>query len=384
MIGNVPQTPPAAIQQETQEQATGAVKSAAAARRLRGALVPLLALLTALIFCGLLLLITGHNPLTVYQALWTGAITGNQAFANTLVQTTPYILLGLAVAIAFKASLFNIGTAGQLVVGALATIWASQALPHAPGIVQVIFVLLAGTLAGALYASIAGILKVVSGAHEVITTIMLNYIALYGLQWLVDEGGVLHGSSQIQQSYYIPTGAYLPIIWPGTSLHAGLLIALAIAALTTVLLWRTTWGFELRAVGLNPFAARSAGISIRSVTLWSMALSGALAGLAGAIQIAGLQHVLPDSFDTQLAYDSIAVAIIGGGNPAGIVLAALLLGALKNGQTNMELNAGISGPFVSVIEAAILFFVAAPVIIRWLYFRWNLRRTGTPSKRAAA
>lgn len=382
MIGNLPQTPPAALQQEAQEATRDAARGVLGRRWLRSALPPLLSLLTALIFCALLLIVTGHNPLTVYDALWTGAITGDGAFAQTLVQSIPYILLGLAAAVAFKASLFNIGTAGQLVVGALGTIWASQAFPHAPGVFQAVFILLAGTMAGALFASIAGVLKVVSGAHEVITTIMLNYVAAYGLQWLVDNGGALHGSSQIQQSLYIPTGAFLPIIWSGTYLHLGLIVAVAVAALMYVFIWRTTWGFELRAVGLNPLAARSSGISIRRVTLWAMALSGALAGLAGAIQIAGYQHVLPDSFDTALAYDAIAVAIIGAGNPLGIVLAALLLGALKNGQTYMELNAGISGPFVSIIEAAILFFVAAPVVIRWLYYR-RLPRRPAPPQRAA-
>ena len=379
MIGNAPSTPVAVV---PAGPAPGGTRSLS---WLRGVALPLLSLLTALLFCAALLLLTGHNPLTVYDALWTGAVTGQSSFPETLVSTIPYILLGLAVAVAFKASLFNIGVAGQLTTGALGAIWASQAFPHAPGILLTPWVLLVGALAGALFAGVAGLLKVLTGAHEVITTIMQNYVALYLLQFLVDSGGPLHGHSDIQQSYYLPGGAFLPIIWSGTRLHAGLILALVAAALTYVLIWRTTWGFELRAVGLNPLAARSAGVSIRRVTLWSMALSGGLAGLAGAIQIVGLQHVLPDSFDTNLAYDAIAVAIIGGGNPVGIVLAALLLGALKNGATNMELTAGISGPFVSVIEAAVLFFVAAPVIIRWLYFRWGRRRAAaSPPRRAAA
>lgn len=379
MIGNAPSTPVAIVPPDTNP---GGARSLS---WLRGVALPLLSLLTALLFCAALLLLTGHNPLVVYDALWSGAVTGQSSFPETLVSTTPYILLGLAVAVAFKASLFNIGVAGQLTMGALGAVWASQAFPDAPGILLTPWVLLVGALAGALFAGMAGLLKVLTGAHEVITTIMQNYVALYLLQFLVDSGGPLHGHSDIQQSYYLPGGAFLPIIWSGTRLHAGLLLALVAAALTYVLIWRTTWGFELRAVGLNPLAARSAGVSIRGVTLWSMALSGALAGLAGAIQIAGLQRVLPDSFDTNLAYDAIAVAIIGGGSPLGIVLAALLLGALKNGATNMELTAGISGPFVSVIEAAVLFFVAAPVIIRWLYFSWRRRRVDVaPPNRAAA
>ena len=352
---------------------------------LQGAALPLLSLLTALIFCAILLLATQHNPFTVYDALWTGAVTGQASFANTLVVTTPYILLGLALAIGFKANLFNIGAEGQYIVGAIGAVWAGHLAGGLPAVLIGPWVLLAGIVAGALYASIAGVLKVLSGAHEVITTIMLNYIAAFAVSWLVDDGGALHESgSQIQQSFYLPKTAWLPIIWPGTPLHAGILIALVVAVLAYVLIWRTTWGFELRAVGLNPMAARSAGISIRNVTIWAMALSGGLSGLAGAIQLAGLQHVLPDPFGSGFGYDAIAVAIIGGGNPGGIIAAALLLGALHNGSTYMELNAGISGPFVSVIEASILFFVAAPVIIRWLYFSWGRRKSAEAAGRATA
>ncbi len=370
MIGGMPTVP--AVASEEAPASPGAV--AARAARWRAVLIPLLALFTSLVFCALMLLISGHNPLTVYQALWTGALTGQSAFANTLVQTTPYILLGLAVAIGFKGALFNIGAEGQYIVGAIGAVWAGHLFNGAPAILLVIFALLVGSLVGALYATIAGVLKVVSGAHEVITTIMLNYVAAFMVSWLVDYGGAMHGSGEIQQSYYVNPGAQLPIIWPGTPLHAGLIIALACAAGYYMLVWRTTWGFQLRAVGLNPMAARSAGISIRRVTIWVMAVSGALSGLAGAIQITGLQHVLPDPFGSGFGFDAIAVAIIGAGNPIGIVLAAVLLGALRNGATTMEAVAGISGPFVSVIEATILFFVAAPIVIRWIYLRWRRAR----------
>lgn len=380
MIGNAPTQ---AAMPPPGESAPAATTVPSRLTLLRGAALPLLSLLTALIFCAILLLLTQHNPITVYDALWTGAVTGQASFANTLVITTPYILLGLALAIGFKANLFNIGAEGQYIVGAIGAVWAGHVAGGLPAVLIGPWVLLVGAIAGALYASIAGVLKVVSGAHEVITTIMLNYIAALGVSWLVDDGGAMHGSSQIQQSYYLPRTAWLPIIWSGTPLHAGILIAVVIAVLSYFLIWRTTWGFELRAVGLNPMAARSAGISIRNVTIWAMALSGALSGLAGAIQIAGLQHVLPDPFGSNFGFDAIAVAIIGGGAPGGIVAAALLLGALHNGGTYMELTAGISAPFVSVIEACILFFVAAPVIIRWLYFSWGKRRAAATLRRAA-
>lgn len=370
MIGGMPSAPAAVSDEALSSPGAVALRGA----RWRAALVPVLALLTSLVFCALLLLVAGHNPLTVYQALWSGAVSGPSALANTLVQTTPYILLGLAVAVGFKGALFNIGAEGQYIVGAIGAVWAGHLFNGAPAILLAIFALLVGAVAGALYAAIAGVLKVISGAHEVITTIMLNYVAGFLVSWLVDFGGGMHGSGEIQQSYYVNPGAQLPIIWPGTPLHAGLIIALACAAGYYVLVWRTTWGFQLRAVGLNPLAARSAGISIRRVTIWVMAVSGALSGLAGAIQITGLQHVLPDPFGSGFGFDAIAVAIIGTGSPAGIVLAAALLGALRNGATTMEAVAGISGPFVSVIEAAILFFVAAPMIIRWIYFRWRRAR----------
>ncbi|MCA1598918.1 MAG: ABC transporter permease [Chloroflexi bacterium] len=376
MIGNAPSTSTAAPSGGPVD--TGSAVSARG-DLLRAILAPLLAIFTALVFCALLLLVTGHNPLYVYGALWSGAVAG-LSFSDTLVATTPYILLGLAVAVGFKGGLFNIGAEGQFIVGALGATWAGHLFEGAPAILLVILALVAGVLAGAAYAAIAGVLKVVSGAHEVITTIMLNYVATYLVQWLVDTGGVMHGATQNQQSYNINPGAQLPIIWPNTSLSIGILIALAGALLVYVLVWRTTWGFALRAVGLNPLAARSAGISVRAVTIWTMAVSGGLSGLAGAIQITGLQYALPDTIGSGFGFDAIAVAIIGLGNPIGIVLAALLLGALRNGATNMEQVAGISAPFASVIEAAILFFVAAPVIIRWIYFRWNRGRSAVSTR----
>jgi len=376
MIGNAPSTSTAAPSGGPVD--TGSAVSARG-DLLRAILAPLLAIFTALVFCALLLLATGHNPLYVYGALWSGAVAG-LSFSDTLVATTPYILLGLAVAVGFKGGLFNIGAEGQFIVGALGATWAGHLFEGAPAILLVILALVAGVLAGAAYAAIAGVLKVVSGAHEVITTIMLNYVATYLVQWLVDTGGVMHGATQNQQSYNINPGAQLPIIWPNTSLSIGILIALGGALLVYVLVWRTTWGFALRAVGLNPTAARSAGISVRAVTVWNMAVSGGLSGVAGAIQITGLQYALPDTIGSGFGFDAIAVAIIGLGNPIGIVLAALLLGALRNGATNMEQVAGISAPFASVIEAAILFFVAAPVIIRWIYFRWNRGRSAVSTR----
>ncbi|GAC1394911.1 MAG: ABC transporter permease [Chloroflexota bacterium] len=369
MIGSMPSAPAAA----PDETLAGPAATAPRAAWRRAAALPALALLTSLLFCALLLVITGHNPLAVYGALWTGAVTGPAAFPETLVATTPYILLGLAVALGFKGGIFNIGAEGQFILGAIGATWAGHALAGAPAVVAALCALVVGAAAGALYAAIAGALKVFRGAHEVITTIMLNYVAAYLISWLVDQGGAMHGSSQIQQSYYVAAGAQLPILVAGTRLHAGLLIAVAGALVVYVLIWRTTWGFAVRAVGLNPMAALSAGISLRGVTLGVMATSGALAGLAGAIQITGLQHVLPDPFASGLGFDAIAVAIIGAGHPAGIILAALLMGALRNGATTMEISAGISAPFVSVIEASILFFVAAPVVVRWLYFRWGRR-----------
>src|ERR671936_773724 len=294
MIGGMPSAPATAPKEALVSPGAVSLRGG----RLRAALVPFLALLTSLVFCALLLLVAGYNPLTVYHALWSGAVTGQSAFANTLVSTTPYILLGLAVALGFKGGLFNIGAEGQYIVGAIGAVWAGHLFDGTPAILLATFALLVGTIAGALYATIAGVLKVLSGAHEVITTIMLNYVAAFLVSWLVDFGGIMHGTGQIQQSYYINPGAQLPIIWPGTPLHAGLIIALA-----------------------------------------------------------------------------IAVAIIGMGNPVGIVLAGLLLGALHNGATTMEASAGISGPFVNVIEASILFFVAAPIVICWIYFRWRRSRS---------
>lgn len=381
MIGNAPPVAPV----EPSEQTARSPRAASVRGALRLLLVPALSLLTALIFCAVLLGLARFNPLTVYQTLWTGAITGSSSLAETLVTTTPLILLGLAVALGFKGGLFNIGAEGQYIVGGLGAAFAGHLFQGAPAIFMVSFALLAGALTGALYATIAGVLKVLTGAYEVITTIMLNYVAIDLVSWLVDDGGAMHGPNQIQQSYAINPGAQLPVIWPGTRLHLGFIIALVVAALVYMLIWRTTWGFELRALGLNPTAARSAGVSVRRVTIWVMAASGALSGLAGAIQVTGLPpYLVPDPFGSNFGFDAIGVAIIGAGHPIGIVLAAFLLGALRNGSTLMEQTAGISAPFVSIIIAVVMFFVAAPVVIRWIYFRWGRSSAAAETERAGA
>jgi len=381
VIGNAPSAPVVAGGQESPVGAGASPwSSGRRVATIERLLIPLLSLFTGLVACGLLLLATRNDPVKVYLALWTGAVTGQSAFSNTLISTTPYILLGLAVALGFKGGLFNIGAEGQFVVGAVGAAAVGQAVTGLPGILAVTVTLLTGAAVGGLYAAIVGVLKVVRGAHEVITTIMLNYVAIYIVELLVTNNGVMETpGGALQQSSPIASSAQLPIIAPGTSLDAGILIALAGALVVGIVLRYTTWGFRISAVGFNPLAARAAGIGVGAVTVATMTLSGALSGLAGALVIAGQLHYLPSEIGSGFGFDAIAVAIIGGGSPGGIVLAALLLGALRSSATYMEQTTGIGAPFASVIEATVLFFVAAPVVVRFIYFRWR-RRARTTAK----
>jgi simple sugar transport system permease protein len=321
-----------------------------------------------------------------YKALFTGSVgvpadmaaaigSGdwqaiNRAFTpffESLVQSTPYIFAGLAVALGFRVGLFNIGAEGQLFVGALATVWVGTSVKGMPTIIHVPLALGAGAIAGGLWGMIPGWLKAKTGAHEVINTIMMNYIAFRLSEYML-TGPLRDPNKSTPISAPIEKSAWLPRFFEDPNrFHAGFFIALLMAFLVYVLLFKTTWGFELRTVGSNPNAARYAGMNIVRSTVVTMFLSGGLAGLAGANEVLGVNHNLGVAFSSGYGFDSIALALLGNSHPLGVVLASLLFGFLRNGAIQMQLTAGIPIDIISVIQALILAFIAAPAIIRTIY-----------------
>jgi len=286
---------------------------------------------------------------------------------ESLVRSVPYIFGGLAVALAFRAGLFNIGVEGQIFIGGIFAVWVGYSLTGLPALIHLPLAFMAGMLGGALWAFIPGLLKAKTGAHEVINTIMMNYIAFLLTAWLLRDPMKREGSPN-PLSPIIEKSAELPQFFDNPiRFHAGFFIALAMAVLVYWFLFKTKWGFDLRTVGVNPHAARYAGMNIVRRTIAAMSLSGALAGMAGSNELLGLNHHLSQSFSPGYGFDSIAIALIGRNHPLGVVLAALLFGALRSGATRMQAAAGIPIDIISVMQALILAFIAAPAIIRLIF-----------------
>jgi ABC-type uncharacterized transport system permease subunit len=340
---------------------------------------------------------TGANPFSAYAGLLCGGLGigctqgENPALeiSNTIVFAIPLITAGVAVALPFRAGLFNIGAEGQLLAGSIACTAIGIKFSTLPAPILLPMVLLGGMAAGALWAGIPGVLKATVGAHEVVTTIMLNYIAQWLLRFLI-IGGPLQLGPGTSKSLPIGEGARLATLLPADNsliifglpasvyrVHTGLVIALAAAALFAFLLWRTSFGYEIRAVGQSQKAARYAGVSVRRTIILTMVIAGAFSGLAGAVQIAGVDHNLTDKyFSDTTGFDAIAVALLGLGSAVGIVLAAVLFGALHAGGAIMQSDAGISSNLVLVLQALILFSIAANFV--------GAIRRGLPFGRAPA
>jgi simple sugar transport system permease protein len=349
-------------------------------RGLRDAIiVPLLAVVLAFIVGSILIILSSlltpggldlSLPIRAYLALLQGAgITLDPEVAvnglvNTIVQAAPLTLGGLAVGVAFKAGLFNIGAQGQFLLGALAAAGVGSSVAAWPAPAAILVSLLAGCLVGAAWGFVPGALKAFTGAHEVVTTIMLNTIAASIIGWLVTGPLVAPGFS------FARTGdlgnAVIPVIF-GRNLNAGVFLSIIAVPAIWFLLWRTTLGFQIRAVGANPSAARYAGMSPRLIITLTMSLAGLLAGLAGALEILGITGFMTASYGTNVGFDSITVALLGRTHPVGILLAALLFGAMRAGAGLMQITTGIPVEIVDVIQAIVLLFIAADVIVRRVF-----------------
>ena len=343
--------------------------------------VPVIAIVLSVLVGSLVIifsqwLVTGElNPglaLDAYSALVSGSVGSERAIVNTLTNTMPLLLGGLAVGLGFKAGLFNIGVQGQFLMGALGSVIVGVQLRQAEPLIAVPVSLLAGMIFGAAWGFIPGFLKAVSGAHEVVTTIMLNFVAIAVLAAAVSGPLNVIGSASPTT---LPVGnASLPVIL-GRNGTIAIIYAPIMAVLYGFLLYRTTRGFEIRIAGASPDAARYAGMSPRNLIIWTMTVSGMLGGMAGATDLLGATHSMTTTYGTTVGFDSIAVALLGRTSPIGIVLAALLFGALRTGASAMQIQAGVPADLVGVLQATILFFlVVSPVIKR--IFRLRGAKTG--------
>ena len=363
--------------------------------RAGGIVVPAVTVVFAFLLGGLVVLATGHDPLTAYHDIFNGAglnwifhpTTSTQTAAGynlsqTLLVSTTLILTGLAVAFAFRCGLFNIGGQGQYFVGLIVANWlgvkfaSMSLLPHA------LIAIVGATLAGAAWAGIAGVLKATTGAHEVISTIMLNWIAFYTASWLFGDGGPLQNSTQptVPVSNPVAPSAQLPVFW-GTKGFQGLDIGFFIAIAALVVFWallnRTTLGYEVRAVGFNPDAAAYGGINVKKNIIRAMAISGAFAGLAGALDMLGYlyQYGQLDVQVSQVGFIGIAVALLGRNTAVGVFLGALLFGGLIYG-TTQGLSSNVIQPELAtnltyIIQGLVVLFIGADILILYV---WNSRK----------
>jgi simple sugar transport system permease protein len=354
-----------------------------------GVIVPLLTALLAFVIGGLVVLITGHDPIATYKAIFEGTglqwlfpwVTGPERetaalnLQQTLILTTPLILVGLAVAFAFRAGLFNIGGQGQYIVGSIAAVWVGSSFGGMPGFPHIVLAMLAACLAGAAWAGIAGLLKATVGANEVISTIMLNYVALWVGVYLFSQGGPLQNArdSSLPVSNDIAEPAHLPVFWGDPvlqGLHVGLFVALAAVGIFWLLLNRSTIGYEVRAVGLNPEAARYGGMNVAKNYVLVMAVCGLFAGLAGSLDVLGWQFRLAtnDIQISQIGFLGIAVALLGRNTAIGTVAAALLFGGLLSGTSQRNLDPTIFEPqlasnLTTIIQGLVVLVVSADVLV---------------------
>ena len=331
--------------------------------RLFDAMLPVIATLIALAFGAVLLLLLGVNPVTAYAAMFKGAFGTVSGLTQTLTKATPLLLVALGICIAFRGGVINIGAEGQIILGAISAAAVALSFPTLPGIILIPLTLGAGVLGGAAWGGIAGVLKARFGVNEILSTVMLNAIALQLMNFLLR--GPMLDPEQIAAGTNVPQSATLPDqVWllrlvPRTQLHAGLILAMVLAVVVYIFLWRTTIGYRIRAVGLNPSAARYAGIPVKSYMALAMILSGAFAGLAGAVEVTGVHHRMIEGLSGGYGFSGIVTALFGKLHPLGAIPAAIIFGGLLTGADKMQRTVQVPSSLIVVIEGLIVLFVVA-------------------------
>jgi len=352
--------------------------------RLLEALLPIVAVLLAFAIGAILLLALGENPLQAYWILITGAFGSVAGWTATLTKATPLMLVGLGVCISFRGGVINIGGEGQLIVGALATSAVALALRTWPGWVLLPLCLLAGAAAGGVWGGIAGVLKARLNVNEILTTVMLNAIAFQLMNWLLrgpmlDPAQVAAGTN-IPQTAALPEQVWLLRLVPRTQLHAGIFLAIALAVLVYFLLWRTTIGYRIRTVGLNPAAARYAGIPVPTYVALSLILGGAFAGLAGAVEVTGMHHRMLEGLSGGYGFSGIVVALFGKLHPLGVIPASVLFGGLLVGADKMQRAIQVPSALITVINGlVVMFVVASDLYVRRARRRYSAEAAAGPT-----
>lgn len=326
----------------------------------------------AVVVCSLLFVVAGASPWEAFTALLKGSFGSLRATGETMVKATPLIFTGLAACVAFRARLWNIGAEGQVFAGAMFAFWLQHNMVGYPAVVQIPTIVFGGIAGGALYAGLAGILKTRFSVDEVISTVMLNYIIVFILSLLLLRGPWSEAGGFFEQTAKVDPGAIFPVLFSGTRLHAGFLLALAAAYLVHILLTRTPIGYEIKAAGSNIRALAVQGTNTRRLILVVILISGALAGLAGVTEVYGVHYRLKAGAIAGYGYTGIIVAILGQLHPLGVVIASVLFGALLNGATLMQIKTGVPSALIYAIQAILLLFFLAG----WAACNFRLRRAG--------
>jgi simple sugar transport system permease protein len=343
--------------------------------------LPVGGVLVALLIGGIMLLFLKANPIVAYTAMITGAWGSLSGVTQSLVKATPLLLVGLGICIAFRANVINIGGEGQITLGAIMATWFPLTFHTLPGWVLIPVTLLLGFLAGAAWGFVPGILKARLKVNEILSTIMMNSIATQFMYLLIrgplmDPAGVASGTF-LAQSAALPRQAWLPRLIPQTLLHAGAIVAVVLAVAVYFFLWRTTIGYRIRAVGLNPDASRHSGINVPFYQALSLTLAGGFAGLAGAIEIMGVQHRLLDGITGGYGFTGIVAALLGGLHPLGVIPASILFGGLLVGANEMQRSVQVPSSLINVILGLVVLFVSGSAL--WSR-RWASRRKSNESQ----
>jgi simple sugar transport system permease protein len=327
--------------------------------------ISVIAVALALAVSAILILMTGISPIKAYGALLQGAFGDSFAIGNTLAQTTPLLFTGLAVAFAFRCNLLNIGAEGQLYAGGLASVCVGIYVTGFPSYIHIPMAILSGFAAGAIWGGLAGYLRAARGINEIISTIMLNFIAIFFVSYLI-HGPLAEPPGFYHQTAKIEVTARLPVMMIKSDLSIAIIIGLIIALFIAYLLWRTPFGLKLRSVGQSTDAARFSGIPVKGYMVSAMSISGGLAGLAGTAEIIGGQYRLIDFFSPGYGFDGIAVAFLGRSDPIGVIFAAFLFAALRVGANQMQRETGLPTSLVLVIQGMVILFIMGVVLKEWL------------------
>jgi general nucleoside transport system permease protein len=333
----------------------GSGRSLQLQRRFRALTVPVLGAVIGLLIGAVLILIAGANPLTVYQAMIVGALGGPRQLTETVLLAAPILLMGLGLTVAFRARVWNIGAEGQYYIGALAGGLVALFFPSWPRLLLLTAMLIAGVVGGLLWALIAGWLKTYRGMNEIISTLMLNYVAILFVQYLV-RGPLEEPGGYLPQSAQFVAAARLPLLF-GSRIHLGVILALLVIPVAYLLLWHTPLGFRLRAVGSRASVARYAGISVNRMILFTMAFSGALAGLAGIIQISATGFRVKSDISVGYGFSAVLVALLGRMHPVGVLIAALFFAGLTTGAEAMHVVSKLPVALASAIQAVVVLSV---------------------------